>query len=87
MATKFCRLVALLMAVMLCMSVTGCKGQDGKSVYLNYNTGVDSFGRYNYALYGLNGKSDPTGADPGVFYVSPEEDPQILAAWNALMGN
>lgn len=76
MATKFCRLVALLMAVMLCLSITGCNGQDGKSVYLNYNTGVDSFGRYNYALYGLNGKSDPTGADPGVFYVSEEEDPQ-----------
>ena len=69
------RLFVLLLTVSLCAGMVGCS-RDGGSVYLDYSVGMDEYGRYNTALYGMNGPQDPDGADPGVFYVSPEEDPQ-----------
>ena len=77
MTTKTKRWIAVALAVILCISTAGCASSTGGSlVYLNYGTGMDEFGRYNTALYGMNGQTDPDGADPGVFYVSEEEDAQ-----------
>ncbi len=69
------QLAAVVLAVIMCMAAVGC-GSSGSSVYMNYGLGVDELGRYNTELYGLNGKSDTNGADPGAFYVSKEEDPE-----------
>ena len=74
MTTKIKRLIAVCLAVLLCVGAAGC-GQKDSLVFLNYGTGMDEFGRYNTELYGMNGAADPDGADPGVFYVSVEEDP------------
>ncbi len=68
------RLITVLLAVLLCCIATGCGGAD-TSVYMDYGTGIDEFGRYNTELYGNNGISDSSNADPGVFYVSVEDDP------------
>lgn len=71
------RLLAVLLAVIMCVGAIGCETNSKDSlVYLNYSTGMDEFGRYNYELYGMNGRTDPDGADPGVFYLSVEEDPE-----------
>ena len=65
------------LAVILCIGIAGCApSQEDALVYLNYGTGMDAYGRYNSQLFGMNGQTDPDGADPGVFYVSPEEDAQ-----------
>ncbi len=70
------RIAAVLALLLLCLSVTGCGSSDESLVYMNYGTGIDDFGRYNTDLYGVNGLNDPSGPDPGVFYVSEEEDPE-----------
>ncbi len=70
------RIFSLTLAALLCLCVVGCAAEgSGSCVYLDYTNGMDSYGRYNTALYGKNGESDVDGADPGVFYVSTEEDP------------
>ncbi len=73
----FKQLISAALAVLMCLTVVGCgAGTDADSeVIMDYGTGVDEMGRYNTQLYGLNGLSDPVGPDPGVFYVSEEEDP------------
>ncbi len=73
MNLKFKRLITALVAVLVCMAVTAC-GSSESLVYMNYDTGFDEFGRYNTELFGNNGISDPSGADPGIFYVSEAED-------------
>ena len=70
------RLFVLLFTAIMCIGIVGCSVRDGKLVYLDYGTGIDPYGRYNTELYGMNGPQDPDGADPGVFYVSEDEDPQ-----------
>ncbi len=74
MNTKFKRLLVVVLAVLMCFGILGCTGSDSVA-YMDYGTGVDEQGRYNTELYGLNGLNDPSGPDPGVFYVSEEEDP------------
>ncbi len=69
------RLLAAVLAVLMCVLAVGCAAEESL-VYMNYGTGIDENGLYNTALYGNNGLSDPSGADPGVFYVSKEEDPE-----------
>ncbi len=69
-------ITAAILAALLCLSAVGCGSQqEDSAVYLNYSVGMDETGRYNTELYGKNGESDTDGADPGVFYVSEEEDP------------
>ncbi|MBQ2923653.1 MAG: family 43 glycosylhydrolase [Tyzzerella sp.] len=73
-------LIAILTAL-LCLCIAGCAGQqteekDNSLVYMNYGTGIQENGKYNDALYGMNGMRDITGADPGAFYVSEEESPE-----------
>ena len=76
MTTSIKRLLAFLIAVVMCIGATGCSaGSEDSLVFMNYGTGMDSYGRYDYEFYGMNGKTDPDGADPGVFYVSEEDDP------------
>ncbi len=69
------RLIAGFLAVLMCLLVAGC-GSGEALVEMDYKTGTDGMGRYNATLYGNNGLSDVGGADPGVFYVSEEEDPE-----------
>ena len=78
MTTKIKRLLSLALAVVMCIGASGCGAfsQDEALVYMNYSTGMDEFGRYDSDLFGKNGQTDPDGADPGVFYVSVEEDPE-----------
>lgn len=47
---------------------------NGDVVLKNYGTGLGDDLQYNSELYGMNQSNDVEGADPGVFYVSPEED-------------
>ncbi len=75
MTKAFRRLLAIVLAVLMCLAVSGCAGSESL-VYMNYDTGIDEAGRYNYNMYGNNGLGDPGGPDPGVFYVSEEEDPE-----------
>ncbi len=75
MKQTYKRLTAAFLAVLLCLLAAGC-GADGTLVSMNYGTGINAQGHYNTALYGNNGLSDVSGADPGVFYVSEEEDPE-----------
>ncbi len=70
------RMIAAVLALLLCLAVSGCGSSGDSMVYLNYGIGIDDFGRYNTELYGVNGLNDPSGPDPGVFYVSTEEDPE-----------
>ncbi len=71
------RITVLVLAAVLCLSSAGCGAKDyGSLVYLDHTCGMDDTGRYNTDLYGKNGESDVDGADPGVFYVSEEEDPE-----------
>ncbi len=67
------------LAAVLALLLAGCgkAGEPAESlVYLDYGTGLGESGnKYNRELYGMNG-NDPSGADPGCFYVSPEEDPE-----------
>lgn len=78
MKKKSNRCLAILLTALLCVGAAGCgsigQGQKDSLVYLNYGTGVDESGNYNYKLYGLN-VNDIEGADPGCFYLSEEEDP------------
>ncbi len=75
MSKTFKRIITALLAVTICLLAAGC-GSGESLVYMNYGTGIDDFGRYNTELYGANGIYDPSGPDPGVFYVSKEEDPE-----------
>lgn len=70
------KVLAGVLAAMLCISITGCgNGRSGsETVALDYGTGVSEDGNYNYELYGMNG-NDIKGADPGCFWLSKEEDP------------
>lgn len=43
-------------------------------ILIDYGIGLGDDLQYNSELYGMNQSNDVEGADPGVFYVSPEED-------------
>lgn len=65
-----------ILAVGICLGNTGCReASDTSSVYLDYGTGIEG-NEYNSDLYGMNLVNDFSGSDPGVFYVSEEEDPE-----------
>ncbi len=70
------KILAGVLAAMLCVSMAGCgNGTSGsETVALDYGTGVSEDGNYNYELYGMNG-NDIRGADPGCLWVSKEDDP------------
>ncbi len=73
------KVIILMLVVCMCFGMTAC-GNDGLSsddsaVFLDYGTGMNKDGKYNRNLYGMNTDNDIKGADPGVFYISPEEDP------------
>lgn len=78
MKKKCNRLLAGVLAAVLCFGVVGCSNtkqeQEDSLVYLSYGTGIDENGNYNNKLYGMNG-NDVENADPGCFYLSEEEDP------------
>lgn len=79
MKIKYKRLLAGVLISALCLSAAGCKQEQkiiNDSVYMNYATGVSENGEYNTKLYGMNGVNDVHGNDPGVMYVSKEEDPE-----------
>lgn len=66
--------VAVVLSIALLLgSLAGCSS--GSAVYLDYQTGLDEFGRWDDDYFEKNGNSDATSPDPGVFYVSEEEDP------------
>ena len=46
---------------------------DGNGVYLDYATGLNADGNFNNELYSYN-QMDAVGSDPGVIYVSKEQD-------------
>ncbi len=68
-------ILALTLAVLLCLGCVGCAADNGGMVYLDHTYGMDENGRYNTDLYGKNGESDSDAGDPGVIYVSEEDDP------------
>ncbi|MBE6925964.1 MAG: hypothetical protein E7461_03880 [Ruminococcaceae bacterium] len=76
---KMHRLLSLVLAVMMCLSLAACMGSQQEQdslVYLDYGTGIDPYtDKYNTELYGFNGNA-VDGPDPGCFYVSEEEDPE-----------
>lgn len=63
--------VVLLLAMLVSLFV-GCSKDDGKTVRLSYGTGIDGT-NYNKDLYAYN-QGNTHGADPGVIYVSEEEN-------------
>ncbi len=58
--------------------LSGCSSSlgSGNAVYLDYQTGLDEYGRWDDDYFEKNGLSDVDCADPGVFYLSEEEDPE-----------
>lgn len=75
MKKKYRKFLAGVLVASLCLGIAGCgqSASDVTSVYLDYGTGIDEDGDYNEELYGMN-NNDTGGADPGVFWVSEEED-------------
>lgn len=87
----YSKLLSGVLAAVLCVSIAGCgnSASDAASVYLDYGTGIDEDGNYNDDLYGIN-VNDNKGADPGVFWVSEEEDSEYggyfymyITSWDA----
>ena len=81
MRKKCRRILVTVLVALLCFSAGGCTSfraeETGDNlVYMNYGTGLQENGEYNSTLYGMNGKKDIYGADPGIFYVSEEESPE-----------
>lgn len=81
MRKEYRKILTAVLTVLLCFSAVSCAGfqveeTDDTLVYMNYGTGLQENGEYNDVLYGMNGKRDIQGADPGVFYVSEEESPE-----------
>lgn len=77
MKNKCRKLLTGLLAVALCLGTVSCAAsttQGDSLVYLDYATGLADNGEYNSELYGMNGINDLGGADPGVFYISEEDD-------------
>lgn len=76
MKHRYSKLLAGVLAAALCLCMAGCAGSTSEetAVYLDYRTGIDENGNYNDELYGMN-NNDNKNADPGVFWVSEEEDP------------
>lgn len=78
MKRKNSRLLAGIIAAVLCFGIAGCGKTESKQedtfVHLNYKTGMDGKKNYNSKLYGMNHNA-VEGADPGCFYLSEEEDP------------
>ena len=65
-----------ILVVSLCLGMAGCENEGNmETVYLDYGTGMEEK-NYNSDLYGMNLVNDITGSDPGVFYLSEEEDPE-----------
>lgn len=69
--------LAMFLAAVTLVTAVGCSDGNKKDslVALNYGTGLAENGEYNVELYGMNGMNDVNGADPGVIYVSEDEDP------------
>ena len=77
MKRNFLKIVAGLLAAVMCLGMAACGiSENSSQVYMNYATGMGDDLQYNSALYGMNGSNDKEGADPGCFYVSEEEDPE-----------
>lgn len=76
MKMNFKRFLAALLAVIMPLGLAACShGKDADTyVLMNYGSGLADDGEYNTSLYGMNCVSDIDGADPGVFYVSEEEN-------------
>jgi len=77
MKHKYSKLLMGLLATSLCLGAVGCGSDNQKQqamVHLNYSTGLDESGNYNDELYSMN-TNDLSGADPGCFWLSEEEDP------------
>ena len=73
------KIVALSLAIVgFACTGFGCgnnvKYTSDNTIALNYGTGMDETGNYNTALYSYN-QMDTVGADPGVIWVSEEQDP------------
>ena len=76
MTKRVKKILTAVLAVGLCLGMTSCgDANDISSVYLDYGTGIAG-SEYNSDLYGMNIVNDVAGSDPGVFYVSEEEDPE-----------
>lgn len=79
MNKKINKILALLLCGAVCIG-SGCGGKNQSkntaenTVALDYGTGIDETGNYNTALYSYN-QMDTVGADPGVIWVSEEQDP------------
>lgn len=84
------RVASVLLAASLLMAAAGCGGNgaasrvtddptpkaEGVGFVMDYGTGVYEDGSVNSEIYWRNKNQFITGADPGVMYVSPEEDPE-----------
>ena len=71
-------LIFLMIAIFALSCFSGCNQDmgvslDGNGVYLDYATGLNADGNFNNKLYSYN-QMDAVGSDPGVIYVSKEQD-------------
>ena len=71
-------LIFLMIAIFALSCFSGCNQDmgvslDGNGVYLDYATGLNADGNFNNELYSYN-QMDAVGSDPGVIYVSKEQD-------------
>lgn len=66
---------SILALSMLGSLLTGCQKEEETGHLLDYGTGVSESGQLNTELYYQNSDKYVYGADPGILYVSEEEDP------------
>lgn len=71
---KLKRILSLLLALASVCSLGACQNSEKTGVELAYSDGFDDYGNYDNELFNYNG-TGTSMADPGVIYVSKEQDP------------